>query len=236
MSLLSTLLSFYYFRRAWQWLCCFISHPYKLTSLCWIEINMDYYFLVLLLLSVFVIILLIYHWTIVHLSWTTLEGLWSNNKYLNDHPLSFIIFKWNDSTFCYSYIIAIACLDSFCSCIFPPKTIISCSVNLWNESSLNSAAPQKSQVSAQMRVSHPQHEVSSHVLNEGVIKIHQRQHGLRRPQPRTSGQRRRDGPHWIRKMKGQGVCCLPESCCVASSQHPWTSSIWRNLRGSVKEH
>lgn len=133
-------------------------------------------------------------------------------------------------------IIIIARLDSFCSCICPLKTIISCSVNLWNGSSLNSAAPQKSQVSTQARESHPQHEVSSHVLNEGIIKIHQRQHRLRRPQPRTSGERRCDGPRWIKKMKDQGVCCLPESCCVASSQHPWKSSIWRKLRGSVTEH
>lgn len=44
------------------------------------------------------------------------------------------------------------------------------------------------------------------------------------------------GLHWIKKTKGQRVCCTPESRSVASCHRPWKSCIWRKLRHSVAEH
>lgn len=54
------------------------------------------------------------------------------------------------------------------------------------ENGLNCAAPQNSQVTTETRESPRRREVSSHALNEGVIRTHQRHQGLRGPKPRVS--------------------------------------------------
>lgn len=96
-----------------------------------------------------------------------------------------------------------------------------------NENGLNSVAPQNSQVT-QTRQSPHRREVSSHVLNEGVIRTIQRQQGLREPEPHVSSERLCVSLHWIKKMKGQRVCCMPESRSAASCQLPEKAAFGRN--------
>lgn len=166
--------------------------------------------------------------TPMHCSLITPEGLWSSlwtfviNRGITNEMLFIIL---NDG-------VSAASALGFQARTFPPKTIISCSMNLWNgvfyssewEHFELSSTPNVPGVNTNDKPPPPRLEVSFHVWNEGVMKTHLRCQGV----ARTKNTRRRVDPHWMKKMKGQGVCCMPKRCSVASCQRPWKSPLEEN--------